>query len=606
MGTVQGLVIPKRFNTYADVFGALGVALVVEEALRRSQQQVDSQLVDRGSGFGLVFNRAIDVEAIANLPPGNPNPFPPVQGGKTDVAKLPLDLVLAFDVVAQRERRKVYREYRSQQRLATDRPEEMPELPDARTQNGVILTSMRHDRNHNNLWLGAWELREYYGLLVAELIRAFSQEPPLRYEAAIAQVVDRLRRAGCAVPPPVSAVKVYLPTTVQGVNRAKADTNKMESQKTDWLSLWLIAAGLFQLGLAERVKVAERGYDWRVVALIPKDIAWQIYQQVWAKLRQVNLPGAGYGVARFDAELILRFCQELLDRHPAKANRGEVAGSRGRRRGRPLNDFVTGFSGTHFGSKGQAHGVKEVFSLGLPGWIAPVDHAEVVAYQGVVNEHLAVVRSLSVEAGEGGLLASYRDFIASGSLRTFFGFQVSYADYVVRQLADPKARPPRLFTVEGLNLMSKADDDFLKIVQDPSFLRVAKAINQSTVYAGKVRIAEGQVIELDWLRQYGLAQRLSTQSGSKTEFLSAIADFLARYEAENLRIAEQLQKEGRTLRRVWTTKADLDGLVRLVSEYDHGLVANLLIAYGYARWTKAREGDLEDTIAVEEAEDGGE
>lgn len=604
---VQGLVIPKRFNTYADVFGALGVALVVEEALHRSQQRVDSQLVDRGSGFGLVFNRAIDVAAIAHLPPGNPNPFPPVQGEKTDVAKLPLDLVSAFDVVAQTERRKVYRGYRSQQRLATDRAEEMPEPPDARTQNGAILTSMRHDRNHNDLWLGAWELREYYGLLVAELIRAFSQEPPLSHEAAIAQVVDRLQRAGCAVPPPASAVKVYLPTTVQGVNRAKADTNKVEAQKTDWLSLWLIAAGLFQLGLAERVKVAERGYDWRLVALIPKDIAWQTYQQVWAKLRQVNLPGAGYGVARFDAELILRFCQELLDRHPAKANRGEVAGSMGRRRrGRPLNDFVTGFSGTHFNSKGKVHGVKEVFSLGLPGWIAPVDYAEVVAYQGVVNEHLAVVRSLSVEAGEGELLASYRDFIASGSLRAFFGFQVSYADYVVRQLADPKARPPRLFSVEGLNLMSKADDDFLKIVQDPSFLRVAKAINQSTVYAGKVRTAEGQVIELDWLRQYGLAQRLSTQSGSKTEFLSAIADFLARYEAENLRIAEQLQREGKTLRRVWPTKADLDGLVRLVSEHDHGLVANLLIAYGYARWTKAREGDLEDAIAVEEAEDGGE
>ncbi len=598
---VQRLVISKRFNTYADVFGALGLALVLEEALARTQPGVTIQLLDEGSGYALVCDRAIDVDAIAHLPPGNPNPFPPVRGAKTDLAKLPLAAVSVFDVVGQTERRRAYREYRSQQRLATDRPEEMPEPPDARTQNGAILTSMRHDRNHNDLWLGAWELREHYGLLVAELIRAFSQEPPLDHEAAIAQVVARLRAVGCAVPTQASAVKIYLPTTVQGVNRVKADTNKVDSLKVDWLSLWLIAAGLFQLGFAERVKVADRVYDWRVVGLSPKDIELQTYWDLLDRLRQVNPPGAGYGVARFDAELILRFCQELLDHHPAKAQRQQ---SRRRSRGRPLSDFVTGFSGTHFGSKGQVYGVKEVFSLGLPRWIAPVDYQEVVDYQGVLHEHLAVVRSLSVEAGEGELLASYRDFITSGYVRAFFPFQVSYADYVVRRLADPKVRPPRLFTVEGLTVMSRADDDFLRIVQDPSFLRVAKAINQSTVYPGKVRTQDG-VIELDWLRQYGLAQRLSTQSGSKTEFLSAIADFLARYEAENLRIAEQLQKEGKTLRRVWTTKADLDGLVRLVSEHDHGLVANLLIAYGYARWTRPKEGDWEDAIAVE-GEDGDE
>jgi hypothetical protein len=38
--------------------------------------------------------------------------------------------------------------------------------------------------------------------------------------------------------------------------------------------------------------------------------------------------------------------------------------------------------------------------------------------------------------------------------------------------------------------------------------------------------------------------------------------------------------------RVWPTKDDLDRLIELVEDFDTVLVANLLIAYGYAKWTK--------------------
>jgi hypothetical protein len=55
------------------------------------------------------------------------------------------------------------------------------------------------------------------------------------------------------LPTQSSAVKIFLPTAVQGVNRVKADSNKTDAQKADWLSLWLIASGLFALGISERV-----------------------------------------------------------------------------------------------------------------------------------------------------------------------------------------------------------------------------------------------------------------------------------------------------------------------------------------------------------------
>lgn len=163
--------------------------------------------------------------------------------------------------------------------------------------------------------------------------------------------------------------------------------------------------------------------------------------------------------------------------------------------------------------------------------------------------------------------------------------------------------------------MTKKDSSFTQITRNPSFLRIAKAINQATVFAGKVQTKDG-VIELDWQRNYGLAQRLSGQSGSKKDFLIEIADFLAKYQHENLRLSEQLLNQGKPLKRVWTTKEDLDRLIELVEEFDTVLVANLLIAYGYARWTKAKDVEVEaenagvssdrDLDNIEESENQGE
>ncbi len=607
---IKTLFVTKRFNTYADTFLMLGLARISAYALGETKQKTDMQLVDEGTRYCIQFKKPVNLEPIAKL--AYTDPFPPVCGQKTDRSKLPNETT-PFNTVEHSEARRVYREYLFQNRGKADWGEEAPKPPDPKTQNGVILTSMRHDKNHNDLWFQGWELRDKYGFLVTSLLQAFSQENHSSLSAKVQLVAEIFKReTGCKLPDQVSAVKVFLPTAVQGVSRIKADGNKTDSQKADWLSLWLIANGLFAFGISERVKIAERVYDWRVTALVPQDIKFEKYQSVLDDLRKFNPPGGGHGIARFDAELVLRFCQELLKSHESQARERpedelEIC--------QPPNHFVRGFFGTHFGQKGQVYGVKQVFTLGLPGWVHPENYNELQDYQTVLKEHLSVISSLSAEEGNSELLANYRDFITGSNLRNFFPFQVSYADYVIKRLADPKARPPRLFSLSGLNTMTKKDPSFTQITRDPSFLRIAKAINQATVFAGKVQTKNG-VIELDWQRNYGLAQRLSGQSGSKKDFLIEIADFLAKYEHENLRLSEQLMKQEKPLKRVWTTKEDLDRLIELVEEFDTVLVANLLIAYGYARWTKPKDVELEDKDAdvsneqelgnIEESENLGE
>lgn len=600
---IENLFVGKKFGSYADTFLMLGLALLTEYALKKTQQSTSIQLIDEGRHYRIQFKKPVNLESIARL--SYANPFPPVCGQKTDRSKLPPETPI-FDVVEQDEIRKLYREYLYQNHGKVETKEDMPKPPHPSTQNGILLTLMRPpcDKNHNELWFEGWKIKDNYGILIASLLQAFSQNNYSSLDAATQLVTDLYKqKTGGNLPDEASAVKVFSPASVQGVSRVKADGNRFNSQKADWLSLWLIANGLFTFGISERVKISDRTYDWRVTALEPKDIPLEKYREVLNRLRQYNPPGGGHGIARFDAELVLRFCQSLLNYHQALAE------------GQPedeldiwesINHFVSGFTGTHFGQKGQVYGVKDIFSLGLPGWICPTNASELLDYHAVLNEHLAVISSLASEEGHSELLAAYRDFITGNNLRKFFPFQVSYAEYVIKRLADPKARPPRLFSVLGLNLMTKKEYSFTQITRDPSFLRIAKAINQATVFAGKVQTKKG-IIELDWQRNYGLAQQLSSQSGSKKDFLCAVADFLAKYEHENLRISEQLQKSKKPLKRVWPTKEDLDRLIQLVEEFDTVLVANLLIAYGYAKWTKATEEEQvieAELSAVEESLSG--
>ncbi|MBD1821830.1 hypothetical protein H6F51_04875 [Cyanobacteria bacterium FACHB-DQ100] len=581
--------VPKLFGTYADMFLMLGIVQVAQQIQRGLYGLEKIILCDRGTAYELSLAQDIPTDEAANV--AFFHLFQPVKGAKTDVSGLPPDTDF-FDTVKESQDRTRYREW---MRLPASekqnlREAEQPEPGfDPRTQNGVILTSMRHDRNHNALWLSAFELQSNFGALLAAILDAFdiANSP----DASVAQsIAERFKqRSGKSLPKPGSAVKVFLPTSVQGVNRSKADSNQLGSSQTEeWVILWLIAAGLLEFGLSERVKVAESTYDWRVVTLEPKEISLSDYSAALTDLRKTNPPSGAFGVARFDAEIVLKFCQTLLNAHPANSVVIQPQGRRQRGRGTSIKRIVGGFSGTHFNSKGQVYGVKEIFSLGLPDWIRPANQQEIGEYQDVLLEHLSVVRSLSADEGHSELLAAYRDFIAGSNLDQFFRFQVSYADYIVRQLADPKHRfSPARFSKQGLDIMTqsftslKGDKDWnlTEITENPGFLRIAKAINSATVYAGKD--------EHGWERRYGLAQRLSSQSGSKKDFIIEITSFLADYENENLRIDEELQKQGRP-RRIWTTKEDLDHLIHLIEKFGSSLVGNLLIAYGYAKgWGKA-------------------
>jgi predicted deacetylase len=136
--------------------------------------------------------------------------------------------------------------------------------------------------------------------------------------------------------------------------------------------------------------------------------------------------------------------------------------------------------------------------------------------------------------------------------------------------------------------MSNNRKDLTQIVENVGFQNVAYAIRHATVIP-QSRKARGQ--DALYEVRYGLGAELKRKSAVRDEFVVALTDFIQSYNQEN---AQKLESTNRQLRRDIRTN-DIAEVVRLIDEYGAELVANLLIAFGYAR--ESREEQEEQPAA---------
>ncbi len=245
---IEALYVPKSYGTYSDTCLMLGLACLAEYALGATGQKQGMQLIDEGTCYRIQFNKPMDSSKIKSI--AYFDLFPIVVGAKTDRKKIPEE-VDHFNTVENSEARKLYRDWRFETKGKEKWREDAPDPPDSRTQNGTILTSMRHDRNHNGLWEEAWNLREHFGKLVSTILEIFSDHAVPRFQRdrnilVRGSVVDTItksfkQKTNTKLPTQTSAVKIYMPSSIQGVNRILADGISSSNQKDAWLNLWLIA-----------------------------------------------------------------------------------------------------------------------------------------------------------------------------------------------------------------------------------------------------------------------------------------------------------------------------------------------------------------------------
>jgi hypothetical protein len=139
-----------------------------------------------------------------------------------------------------------------------------------------------------------------------------------------------------------------------------------------------------------------------------------------------------------------------------------------------------------------------------------------------------------------------------------------------------------------------ANDKKLKpILESPGFQKIATAIRRSTVIPQFYK-ARGDKGPYDI--RYGLGTDLLRQATYPKQFVEALGAFLHEYNRETAQVDERF-KGNPPMRRARVTTEDISQVVELIDEYGSETVANLLVAFGYAR--EPREPDNENSVPPE-------
>ncbi|KKM11141.1 hypothetical protein SY88_10080 [Clostridiales bacterium PH28_bin88] len=125
-------------------------------------------------------------------------------------------------------------------------------------------------------------------------------------------------------------------------------------------------------------------------------------------------------------------------------------------------------------------------------------------------------------------------------------------------------------------------EDYGKIVQDEGFRAVATAIRRATVSEQFHKARAGRQ---DYEIHYGLFQDLRQKARFKDQIVALLSQFIASYNYENARRAEQKARSGGgdERRRPQVTQQQLDQLIGLFDRFPPEVVTLLLTAYGSAR-----------------------
>ncbi len=402
--------------------------------------------------------------------------------------------------------------------------------------------------------------------------------------------------------PDATLLQITNPTTGKGLNRAKADGLTLGGISGFWLFELLKFVGFFAVALPQRIQDSD---DRKTYVLRVQEVSYHHLQQIMPEFREVlwqNSP------VKLDILAALYLARLLIEKHRDAFKQIADAQRRRHRRHRHsqplLIDLIQGLDVVFYKSLGSAVATMNLSFVALPDWLPlpdTLDEAQrYIAREprpGLLTEHIAIISRLEENKGdEEALVQYYRDFLSSRDplLSAFFAFCRGYASLAMRHLARNEYVP--LFSTENLEVLMTARDTqhpqeppLTPILQREGLRNIARAIRESTIRA-QYRVAQEN--DRRYEIAYGLGQELARSLNQRGQFIATLMDFVRRYNAETAREEEKVARDhggkitpevrrANRLRRLVTTE-DVEDLVAVIDEYDHKVVGNLLLAYGYA------------------------
>jgi len=583
---VKQLLVDKSSGTFADQLTAFGLAVMVRDLLRRAYDDdgIDVSISDKGGHYQLALGRALDDDHLGRLR----DPYMPAQVIVTpkNKASIPdgLPASTRLDYEEQRDRRAQFwalynslgteerRAWRSgragevTERLSSLKPH--PHWDVFRAINPAALAG------YNKLLLQWWQVQPALGAVTA-LIRDLYATTPNDIAAAEAAWKQLAKAHDWGISATTGLLQIYNPNQGKGQNSLKPDRLSMGNVKGFWLPELFKAVGYYGAALTKQPRGTK---DRKTYVLAPLELELAAHDGVFKLFREAM--EASEPPVRLDIMVSMRYLQVLL--RYAASDAGEVTRRRLVAFSRP-NRVINGFAGAYYKSLGNSQATMNVPFLGLPDWVQSASREQMEAMQAALQEHIDIVRQFDESHSDDlSLLLAYRDFCSGNSLEAFFEFAVGYSAYIIGRRE--RNQFVRQFTVENLRRLIMGTDPALQPILDtPGFRNIAYAIRQSTVVA-QFRKKQG---DRRYDVRYGLGQALARKAHYAADFVAELSGFLHQFNAENAQVMET--RSGPYRRSV--RAEDIDDIVRLIDTYGSRTVANLLVAYGYARTGAAAQAE---------------
>ena len=571
--------VDKTTDTFADVLLAYGVASLLERLLQANVGQTTVRVRDAGSVYAVVLEDPIEegfekMEWFCDLPFIHTRSKKPPDGWPGQVV----------DYDAERERRAEYFEARRQLPPEARRPgatvEEFPELAAVnalapRPDWDILaqINQMGAISAYSKVLTAWYECRACFPDLLRLLLALFATTPN-DVDGAV-KAWKRLGKQHGIKTTTVTPVQVLNPGMGKGINRPKADgAHRLGNPDSFWPLEFLKFWGMRRAGVPRIVQTPQpttgRGpRDRKTYVLRPVNITLDTHDKVYHAFNRAMWASTA---VKMDVLAALRYTGVFLDQWLA----GQLADVRW---GEEPGDCVIGMATAFYKDLGQAVAVLNLSEIALPRWMRVETPEQGRAYRALLEEHRRVADSLQERnADEYRLLQLYRDFLSGHDLSCFFAFAAGYVGLVMSRMERGQWVPR--FTTTNLEVLIMEHEPKLKpILKSPGFQNIAAAIRRSTVIPQFFK-ARGDKGPYDV--RYGLGADLLRQAAYPDRFVQALSEFLHDYNRETMQIFERY-KGNPPVRRPQVTTEDIQQVVELIDEYGSQTVANLLVAFGYAR-----------------------
>jgi hypothetical protein len=575
--------VPKRTGTYADVLLAYGLACILDRLAGQARGEFAKpriKIVDAGPHYQIHLDEPVRKDWIPkNLFFRSPAPF--LTKGRVNPNDTPSDSATR-DVDKTWDQVRAYQEIRSALWGEGVRGRDLEQqLRDQEPPGDWPLVALLGDHRMQamgiyNRIVAQWaETRPLAAEHVRTMLKLFAH--PQTDEAEIIRSwITRAKERKAKMRPRETASQLLNPHQGKGLNQPKANALRMDNIRDNpWLEEFLKAVGLW-FCLAPR-RVIDAG-DWKVYVVTPLRLGWRANRDVMARFNRYlwSERRSDQTSLKADATSLLLLARAWLDYvevadHEEDFDADPAAAA--------AEKVVAGLHVAQFKLLSRnAYTMVNISFLSLPRWTgAPHSKAQVIALKEVIDEHLQIIRDIEEVRSDGyNMLRAYRDFVAGNNWDAFFEFAVAYSHELLRRL-NKGTRWVATFSPSGLRrLIMTSNKQLLPIVQSEGFQNVAYAIRHSTIIPqGRRAQNKDSLYEV----RYGLGAELKRKAAVQEEFIVTISDFMHNYNQEN---SQKLENTGQQMRRDLRT-TDIEELVRLVDTYGSEVVANLLIAFGYAR-----------------------